>query len=146
MRGRGTGNRIAVTLSLPALLSGLLPIGLRWPGVGARPAFSEGFLPSRCEGRVGDLYETRATATFEKLGDRYVLTVRCGGMHQIYVRGAPRVKLEPFLGKSVRARYRYVEEENSRTCCVRAPCPPGTERMAEMVAVEVVTGAHMPRQ
>jgi hypothetical protein len=67
-------------------------------------------------------------------------------MHQIYVRGAPGVKLEPFLGTSVRARYRYVEEQNSRIRCVRAPCPPGTGRMAEIVAVEVVTGAHMPRR
>jgi len=136
--GLGTRDRFAVSVSLLVLLSGLLPSYLRWPGFGVRPAFAEGFLPSRCEGRAGDLYETRGPASLEKLGDRYVLTVRCDGVHQIYVRGAPGVQLEPFLGKPVRARYRYVEEVNPQTRCVRAPCPPGTERLLEIAAIEVV--------
>jgi hypothetical protein len=43
--------------------------------LGARPAIAEHFLPSQCEGRAGDLYETLGPASFEKLGERYTLTV-----------------------------------------------------------------------
>jgi hypothetical protein len=92
------------------------------------------------------MYETRDAASLDRVGDRYVLTVRCEGVHRIYVRGASGVELEPFVGKVVRTRYRYVEQSNSRTRCVSAPCPPSTERLLEIAAIEVVTGAMPPRE
>lgn len=144
LRRQGARNLIVVPLLLAACI--VWPGWPRWPALGARPAIAEHFLPSECEGRAGDLYETLGPASFEKLGERYTLTVRCDGVHQIYARGSSRVNLEPFLRKPVRARYRYVDEENLRTRCIRAPCPPSTERMVEIVEVEVVTGPDTPRQ
>ena len=98
-------------------------------------------LPSRCERRRDGLYETRGPATIDKLGDRYVLTVRCEGVHRIYVQVPTALNLESFVGKPVRARYRYVDEENPRTRCIRAPCPPATERLLDITELEEVTGA-----
>jgi len=118
----------------------VLVVGLTSDHFGARPASAEGVLPPQCESRRGEEYETRGAARLEKLGDRFVLTVQCDGLHQIYARGAPGVDLELFLGKPVRARYRYVEEANPQTRCVRAPCPPGTERLLEIAVIEVLTG------
>jgi hypothetical protein len=130
---------------LVALLVGLLP-GRFGVGLGMRAASGEGVLPPPCEQRRGEMYETRDAASLDRVGDRYVLTVRCEGVHRIYVRGAPGVDLEPFVGKAVRAHYRYVEQSNSRTRCIRAPCSPGTERLLEIAAIEVVTGAMTPRE
>ena len=126
--------RTWIAASLLALVVGLLP-----GRFAARPASSEGVLPPQCERQRGEEYETRGAATLEKLGDRFVLTVRCDGVHQIYARGVPGVQIEPFLGRPVRTRYRYVEEVNPRTRCVRAPCPPETERLLEITAIEVLT-------
>jgi hypothetical protein len=112
---------------------------------GCAPAASESstattLLPRRCEQWLDGVYETRAPATIEKLGNRYVLSVRCEGIRQVYVRVSPTLDLEPFVGKPVRARYRYVDEPNARTTCVRAPCPPATERVVDVIAVEEVAG------
>jgi hypothetical protein len=126
--------RTRIAAPLLALVVGLLP-----GRFAAGPASSEGVLPPQCERQRGEEYETRGAATLEKLGDRFVLTVRCDGVHQIYARGVPGVQIEPFLGRPVRARYRYVEEVNPRTRCVRAPCPPETERLLEITAIEVLT-------
>jgi len=49
-----------------------------------------------------------------------------------------------FVGKSVRARYRYVEQENPRTRCVRAPCPPVLERVLDITGLEEVSGVNAP--
>jgi hypothetical protein len=98
-----------------------------------------GLLPPRCERRLGGHYETRGLAIIDKLGDRYVLTVRCEGVHQIYVRVPPAMDLEPFLGKPVRARYTYADEDNPRTRCIRAPCPPATERVLDINGLEEVS-------
>jgi len=124
-----------IALALLALAVELLP-----GRFGAVPVSSEGVLPPQCERQRGEEYETSGAASLEKLGNRFVLTVRCEGVHRIYARGAPGVQLEPFLGKPVRARYRYVEEVNPQTRCARAPCPPVSERLLEIAAIEVLTG------
>jgi hypothetical protein len=98
-------------------------------------------LPLRCERRVDGGYETRGPATIDTLGKRYVLTVRCEGVHQIYVRVSPALDLAQFVGKPVRARYRYVDETSPRTECVRPPCPPAIQRVIEITALEEVIGA-----
>src|SRR5262249_4367852 len=90
----------------------------------AHAALADGALPRRCESGRGDEYETRGAATLAQLGDRFVLTVHCDGVHRIYARGAPGVPLDGFVGKPVRVRYHYVEEVNPRTRCVRAHVPP----------------------
>jgi hypothetical protein len=112
---------------------------------GCAPAASESstattLLSRRCEREQDGVYETRGPATIEKLGNRYVLSVRCEGIHQVYVRVSPTLDLERFVGKPVRARYRYIDEPNARTTCVRAPCPPATERVVEVIALEEVAG------
>ena len=98
-------------------------------------------LPAACEHREGDLYETAAPAAIQKLGDRYVLTVCCGGIHQIYVRDSTALSLDSWVGKAVRLRYRYVDEPNPRTRCVRAPCPPAIERVVDITSIEEIAGA-----
>jgi hypothetical protein len=98
-----------------------------------------GLLPPRCERRLGGHYETRGPATIDKLGDRYVLTLRCEGVHQIYVRVPLAMDLEPFLGKPVRARYTYADEDNPRARCIRAPCLPATERVLDINGLEEVS-------
>ena len=103
-----------------------------------------GVLPSRCEQRLDDLYDTRGRTTIDKLGDRYLLTVRCEGVHQIHVRVPPALNLAPFVGKSVRVRYWYVDEDNPRTSCVRTPCPPAIEHVLDITGLEEVTGANVP--
>lgn len=94
-------------------------------------------LSSRCERPLDDGYETRGGATIDRVGDRYVLTVRCDGVHQIYARSAT-LALERFVGKPVRARYRYVDEDNPRTRCVRAPCPPASERVLDITGLDEI--------
>src|SRR5262249_15782592 len=71
----------SIAFSLPMLLIAVTPGRL-----GARPASSSGALPPQCENRLGEEYETRGTASVEKLGDRFVLTVHCDGVHRIYAR------------------------------------------------------------
>jgi hypothetical protein len=77
----------------------------------------------------------------DKVGGRYALTVRCDGVHRIYVHVPSTVDLQKFVGKSVRARYRYVEEHNPHTRCVRAPCPPATERVLDVIELVEVPGS-----
>ena len=118
------------TASMMAALIGSVHLALD-RAVASEPARGT-VLPARCEQRVGGLYETRAQATIDKLGERYALTVRCNGVHQIYVRVPSPVDLEGFVGKSVRARYRYVDEPNPYTRCIKAPCPSATERLVDI--------------
>jgi len=108
------------------------------------PASAGGHSPARCERRLNGLYETLGPATIDKHQDRYVLSFRCDGIHQVYVRIPAALDLEQFVGKSVRARYRYVEQENPRTRCVRAPCPPVLERVLDITGLEEVSGVNAP--
>jgi hypothetical protein len=116
--------------------------------LGMTPAFGEVPLPTACERRLDGVYETRGPASIDRLGDRYVLTVRCEGVHQIYVRNTAVVDLGPFAGKTVRVRYRYAEERNPRARCVRPPCPPVTERVVEITEIEelITLDADLDRQ
>src|SRR5262245_10586440 len=97
-------------------------------------------LPAKCVRRVGALYETRTQATIDKLGKRYALTVHCNGVHTIYVRVPAKVDLEAFVGKSVRARYRYVNEKDPSPKCLREPCPPVTLRLVEITELRETPG------
>ena len=118
------------------------------PAVAAEPAPTEGtVLPAKCVRRVGALYETRAQATIDKPGKRYALTVRCNGVHTIYVRVPAAVDLEAFVGKSVRARYRYVNEKDPLAKCLREPCPPATLRLVEITELrEMPRPAHEAKE
>ena len=112
---------------------------------GSPLAFAGGLLPDHCERRVDDLYEARGLTTVDNLAGRYVLTIRCRGVHQIYVRVPSAIELESFIGKSVRARYRYVDQENAASRCVRAPCPPASERVLDIVELEEVPVGSGPK-
>jgi len=104
-----------------------------------------GWLPPRCERQHDGLYENRDPALIAKIGERYVLTFRCEGMHQIYVRRPATVNLGAFVGRAVCARYRYLDEANLHTVCVRAPCPPARERVVDIDALtEAAEGIRCP--
>jgi len=106
------------------------------------PAATAGsLLPAACERRQGDLYETAVLASIDKLGDRYVLTVCCGGVHQIYVRRSTTLALDAWVGKALRVRYRYADEPNPETRCIRAPCPPAIERVVDITSIDEIAGA-----
>ena len=117
----------------------LASLALALSTLGATSAASAGGptpLPESCERRHDGLYENREPATIDKLGDRYVLTLRCAGVHQIYVRTPGPANFEALLGRPVCARYAYVEQASPQTRCIRAPCPPATERVIDIARVE----------
>jgi len=109
--------------------------------LGTTPAFGEPqiLLPTACERRLDGVYEIHGPASIDRLGDRYVLTVRCEGVHQIYVQNTAAFDLGSFVGKTVRVRYRYADERNPRARCIRPPCPPATERVVEITEIEELT-------
>lgn len=75
---------------------------------------------------VSITFQNRGVAKVEKLGARWVLTVACDGVHSTYIDDTT-FDLESFSKGYVSARYHYVDRA-VEVQCVRAPCPPITER------------------
>lgn len=136
--GDGAGGASANRRKAAFLLAPLALASVAFPlaTTAGPPPVVGGLFPPRCERRVGDLYETQGTAVIDKVGDRYVLTLHCDGIHQIYVRLPATMNLDRFVGKVVHARYTYTDDENPRARCIRAPCPPATERVLELHGLE----------
>ena len=72
-------------------------------------------------------YENKGIARIEKIGDRWVLSVWCGGIHTTYLDDT-KFDLMQYQDRFVAVRYGYVDRSVPNPKCVRAPCPPLTER------------------
>ncbi len=72
-------------------------------------------------------YENKGIARIEKIGDRWVLSVWCRGTHTTYLDDTA-FDLTRYQELFVAVRYGYVDRSVPNPKCVRAPCPPVTER------------------
>lgn len=147
IRGNGLGGTLAplnergvdegaIRCRAVAWLFALIALASGVTSAAESAAADRGLFPPRCERRVGRYYETQGSATIDRVGHRYVLTLNCEGLHQVYVRGHSTINLDLFVGKPVHARYTYTDEGNLGARCIRAPCPPATERVLELHRLE----------
>ena len=78
--------------------------------------------------------QNRGVAKVEKLGARWMLTVACDGVHSTYIDDTT-LDLASFSKGYVTARYHYVDRKVI-VQCVKAPCPPITERRMVLEQLE----------
>jgi hypothetical protein len=81
----------------------------------------------------------------EKVGNRYLLTIDCAGIHSVYATGNHDVDLDRYLGTSVRVRYGYTTVVNPNIRCVQPPCNPALETIAVITQVEPLTRVEATR-
>ena len=91
--------------------------------------------PAAWERRIGDRYENRGLARVERLGQLWMLTILCSGVHSTYLEPS-QIDPAPFEKGYVAAQYRYVDRENKDVQCIQPPCAPVTERR---IALERLT-------
>jgi hypothetical protein len=105
------------------------------PGRGASDAPPQ---PKLWEQEVDEIFSNRGVAKIERLGERYLLTIHCFGIHSVYAKGGLEVNLDAYVGQLVHTYYVYVETVNMNTRCIKAPCEPVMESEAVIKRVEKV--------
>jgi hypothetical protein len=95
--------------------------------------------PSHWENEVGGIYENRGLSKINRIGDDYLLTTYCDGIHSVYIKDDKKFNLQNYTGKFVNVSYRYVEEVNRDVKCIKAPCEPVTERRIVIEKIEEVS-------
>jgi hypothetical protein len=89
--------------------------------------------PAAWERVVRGAYENKGIAQIERLGNRWLLNVMCGEVHAAYIDDTT-LDLSRFTNRYVSVRYKYVDRTVD-VQCVRAPCPPMTERRVSLERV-----------
>jgi hypothetical protein len=87
---------------------------------------------------VAGAYENRGLAQVERLGNQWVLTVRCDGTHSTYINDTG-IDLSKYNKTYVSARYRYVERTALDARCVKGPCAPVRDRRIALERLTAVT-------
>ena len=91
---------------------------------------------------VDGRYENKGIARIEKVGDRWALSVLCRGTHTTYL-DESAFDLTRYQNLYVAVRYDYVDRTVPNPKCVRAPCPPMTERR---ILLERITPVPVTRE
>jgi hypothetical protein len=91
--------------------------------------------PAAWERIVDGAFENQGVARIERIGSQWALTVLCRGTHSTYLADTT-FDLAGYENRFVQARYRYVDRTIPDPKCVKAPCPPVTERR---IALDKVT-------
>ncbi len=108
-------------------------------GAGAASSLSPPPMP--WERTLNMHYTHYGVAAIEQVGTRYILRIDCGGVHDVYARGASDVQLGAYLGAPLRAHYVYEIKVNPNIRCIQPPCTPVQERIAIIRHVERLTEA-----
>ncbi len=89
-------------------------------------------------------FQNRGIARIDKLGNEYVLTVFCKGVHRVFIHQHKKINLEEFLGQFVQVQYTYGDVKK-QVRCIKAPCNPITERKLIIQDLEIVLGSEEMR-
>jgi hypothetical protein len=79
--------------------------------------------PALWERQVEDAFENKGVAKIVSVAARLALATYCYGVHTMYIYEGHTFNVQPYQGKFVRVRYRYIKVRNPKIRCVRAPCP-----------------------
>lgn len=101
-------------------------------------------IPERWESLSDDMYENRGIAQIERIAPKYMLTISCGRIHQVFIYQNPEVALKHYVGKFVRARYTYAEVKK-RVQCIKEPCHPATKRKIVIHSLEETIASEAAR-
>ena len=102
--------------------------------------------PALWERQVQDAFENKGVAKIVSVAARLALVTYCYGIHTTYIYEGHTFNVQPYLGKFVRVRYRYVKVRNPKIRCVRAPCPQEEVRIViESIEEITVSGEEQAR-